>query len=139
MQKSRRLAARHEAPARCAGDSASPQQHAQKPQARRAPRTALAFLPKSVPADTAARSMSPVAKWQTQYSSTTRGACVPLPHPGGPTRMAWVWGFFRHSFLRLSSATRSCVVTAARDRAAAMVDTVWGGRWQRDAGDEARV
>eukprot|EP00953_Heterococcus_sp_UTEX-ZZ885_P031638 16586-Heterococcus_DN1.PRE.3 len=45
---------------------------------------ALAFFPISVPAATAARSISPVAKWHRQYSSFTSGACVPLPAPGGP-------------------------------------------------------
>ena len=59
--------------------------------------TRSASLPISVPADTAARSMSPVARWHTQYSSTSFGDCVPLPQPGGPTRIVrlrgveWGW------------------------------------------------
>jgi hypothetical protein len=28
--------------------------------------------------------MSPVAKWHKQCSDLIFGACVPLPHPGGP-------------------------------------------------------
>eukprot|EP01139_Manchomonas_bermudensis_P009957 Amastigsp_a339750_3147.p3 type:complete len:174 gc:universal Amastigsp_a339750_3147:523-2(-) len=49
--------------------------------------TALAALPISVPAATAARSMSPVARWQKPKFSTISGAWVPLPLPGGPKRM----------------------------------------------------
>jgi hypothetical protein len=43
--------------------------------------TRSASLPISVPAVTAARSMSPVARWHTQYSSTSLGLWVPLPQP----------------------------------------------------------
>lgn len=35
---------------------------------------ALSLLPSSEPEATMARSMSPVAKWQTQYFSASRGA-----------------------------------------------------------------
>ena len=44
----------------------------------------LAFMPRGVLFATAARSISPVAKWHRQYSSLMIGDCVPLPHPGGP-------------------------------------------------------
>ena len=50
--------------------------------------TALARRPVGEPADIAARSMSPVAKWQTQYFSTMEGDCVPFPDPGGPNKIA---------------------------------------------------
>lgn len=46
----------------------------------------LAFFPSSVPALTAARSMSPVARWHRQCSSLMAGDCEPLPQPGGPAR-----------------------------------------------------
>lgn len=39
----------------------------------------LAFLPTSVPAATAALSMSPVDSWGVPHLSTIFGACVPLP------------------------------------------------------------
>lgn len=39
----------------------------------------LACLPSSVFWAICSRSMSPVARWQTQNSSRIRGACVPLP------------------------------------------------------------
>ena len=42
----------------------------------------LACLPRSVPWLTCSRSMSPVARWQAQYFSLSRGACVPLPGEG---------------------------------------------------------
>jgi hypothetical protein len=44
----------------------------------------LTFLPRGVPVVTAARNMSPVAKWHTLYFSLIKGACVPFPAPGGP-------------------------------------------------------
>ena len=46
--------------------------------------TFFALTPISVPARTAARSMSPVAKWHKQYSFFSLGAWLPLPAPGGP-------------------------------------------------------
>mmetsp|Transcript_6531 Transcript_6531/g.20579 ORF Transcript_6531/g.20579 Transcript_6531/m.20579 type:complete len:237 (-) Transcript_6531:88-798(-) len=46
--------------------------------------TLLALLPTSVPAATAARSMSPVLSCGAPSLSTSLGACVPLPAPGGP-------------------------------------------------------
>ena len=49
--------------------------------------TPSASLPTSVPAATAARSMSPVLSCGVPSCSTMRGACVPLPAPGGPKRM----------------------------------------------------
>ena len=48
---------------------------------------ALAFFPTSVPAATAARSMSPVESCGMLSLSTIFGACVPLPAPGGPNRI----------------------------------------------------
>jgi len=44
----------------------------------------LALIPRGVLAATAARSMSPVARWHRQCSSLMMGDCVPFPHPGGP-------------------------------------------------------
>jgi len=49
--------------------------------------TAFARWPTSVPAATAARSMSPVLSCGVWYFSTIFGACVPFPAPGGPKRM----------------------------------------------------
>lgn len=46
----------------------------------------LTSMPRGVLAATAARSMSPVAKWQRQCSYLMVGDWVPLPHPGGPVR-----------------------------------------------------
>ena len=37
--------------------------------------------------ETASLNMSPVERWQRQYSFFTIGACVPLPAPGGPTKI----------------------------------------------------
>src|SRR3954465_10281157 len=55
----------------------------------RSPRSmySLACLPSSVPFLTCSRSMSPVAMYGRWKSSVTRAACVPLPAPGGPSRM----------------------------------------------------
>ena len=44
----------------------------------------------SVPAATAARSMSPVESWTIPRCSTSRLAWVPLPAPGGPRRMMFI-------------------------------------------------
>jgi len=41
----------------------------------------FASTPSAVFLTTCSRSMSPVARWQTQKSSRIRGACVPLPEP----------------------------------------------------------
>ena len=49
--------------------------------------TAFAFWPTSLPAATAALNMSPVESWGAPSLSTSFGACVPLPLPGGPKRM----------------------------------------------------
>ncbi len=49
--------------------------------------TSFACLPTSVPAATAARSMSPVLSCGMPSASTILGACVPLPAPGGPNRI----------------------------------------------------
>ena len=46
----------------------------------------------SVPAATAARSRSPVARWQRLYFSLMMGACVPLPLPGGPMSTMFLVG-----------------------------------------------
>src|SRR5690606_1202531 len=51
---------------------------------------ACALRPISVPAATAARSMLPVESWTMPRSSTRRLACVPLPAPGGPSRMMFM-------------------------------------------------
>ena len=48
---------------------------------------ALALRPTGVPAATAARSMSPVESCGMPSRSTRRTAWVPLPAPGGPSRM----------------------------------------------------
>mmetsp|Transcript_22516 Transcript_22516/g.51881 ORF Transcript_22516/g.51881 Transcript_22516/m.51881 type:complete len:204 (+) Transcript_22516:678-1289(+) len=69
--------------------------------------TAFAFCPISVPAATAARSRSPVARWHRAYFSLITGACVPLPQPGGPTRMMFFLGGV--SSRRLISASKSTV------------------------------
>src|SRR4051812_31584702 len=69
----------------------------------------LACRPSSVPSATAARRMLPVAKYGRPKSSVRRSAWVPLPAPGGPTRM------------RLSSDTR------------AIEDSVGTGRRKRPA------
>ena len=42
------------------------------------------FFPRGVSAATAARSISPVARWQRQCSFLMTGLCVPFPQPGGP-------------------------------------------------------
>src|SRR5215472_4489292 len=48
----------------------------------------LALWPTEVPAFTAARSMSPVESWTMPYFSTSLCDCVPLPAPGGPSRIS---------------------------------------------------
>ena len=64
----------------------------------------------SVPAATASRSISPVDKWQRQYSSFMIGACVPFPEPGGPTKIVRCCVFFAsHRFLLVSSRSSSFV------------------------------
>ena len=52
--------------------------------------TLLACTPTSVPAATAARSMSPVESCGMESVSTILGACEPLPAPGGPNRIITV-------------------------------------------------
>lgn len=61
----------------------------------------LASMPRGVFWMTCSRSMSPVAKWQTQYFSLIRGACVPLPsgrewvsvlNSIQSNRWVWLWG-----------------------------------------------
>src|ERR1700722_9766051 len=54
----------------------------------------LAALPSSVPSATCARRMSPVEMWGSPKSSCNRSAWVPLPAPGGTSR------------IKFSSATR---------------------------------
>src|SRR5690606_31564061 len=51
---------------------------------------ALASIPIGVCAETAARSMSPVESCRIPWRSTRRAACVPLPAPGGPSRMMFI-------------------------------------------------
>jgi hypothetical protein len=46
--------------------------------------TASAFFPTSVPAETAARNMSPVESCGMPNKSSILGPCVPFPAPGGP-------------------------------------------------------
>ena len=48
---------------------------------------ASASRPSSVPCATAPRRMSPVAMYGRPKSSRRRSACVPLPAPGGPSRI----------------------------------------------------
>ena len=45
-----------------------------------------------------------VARWQTQKSWTMRGLCVPLPQPGGPTRIVRDGARERQKMRRSSSA-----------------------------------
>ena len=52
----------------------------------------LASRPSGVFAATAARSMSPVARWHRQFSFLIIGLWVPLPEPGGPAA-----GWERHA------------------------------------------
>src|SRR5258706_14081469 len=49
--------------------------------------TFFAASPSGVPAFTAARSMSPVEICGIEYESRMKQACVPLPAPGGPSRI----------------------------------------------------
>src|SRR5690606_16420329 len=51
---------------------------------------ALALSPTGVCAATAARSMSPVESWRMPCFSTSRAAWVPLPAPGGPSRIRFI-------------------------------------------------
>ena len=51
---------------------------------------ALALRPISVPAFTAARSMSPVESWMSPCLAAISLACVPLPAPGGPSRIRFI-------------------------------------------------
>ena len=51
---------------------------------------ALTRLPISVPALTAARSMSPVESWMSPCLAAISLACVPLPAPGGPSSIRFV-------------------------------------------------
>ena len=60
----------------------------------------LALFPSSVPAATASRNKSPVAKWQRQRLSLRLGAWVPFPDPGGPMSMMFNAGFLVHSARR---------------------------------------
>lgn len=46
--------------------------------------TVPTFWPRGVCAATAARSMSPVARWHRQCSFFMAGLWVPFPQPGGP-------------------------------------------------------
>mmetsp|Transcript_22859 Transcript_22859/g.38201 ORF Transcript_22859/g.38201 Transcript_22859/m.38201 type:complete len:241 (+) Transcript_22859:241-963(+) len=52
--------------------------------------TSATFLPISVPEVFAARSMSPVESWIMSRFSTRRPAWVPLPAPGGPSRIIFI-------------------------------------------------
>src|ERR1044072_3839023 len=52
--------------------------------------TALALRPVGVPSLTAVRSMSPVDNCVMPRSETRRCACVPLPAPGGPSKMIFM-------------------------------------------------
>ncbi|MOA48152.1 hypothetical protein D3C78_1708580 [compost metagenome] len=49
--------------------------------------TFLASIPNGVPAFTAARSMSPVEIWGMPKCWVRNAAWVPLPAPGGPSKM----------------------------------------------------
>mmetsp|Transcript_7763 Transcript_7763/g.29042 ORF Transcript_7763/g.29042 Transcript_7763/m.29042 type:complete len:223 (+) Transcript_7763:363-1031(+) len=50
----------------------------------------LASLPTVVPAETAARNISPVLSWGVPSFFSIAGACVPFPAPGGPKRIR-IW------------------------------------------------
>ena len=56
------------------------------------PRAMMSFArwPTGVPAATAARNMSPVESWTIPCLETSRCACVPLPAPGGPSRISLI-------------------------------------------------
>ena len=54
---------------------------------------------------TAERRMSPVEMWGIPYSATMRPAWVPLPAPGGPSRMRLNWLTLRIPLLSLPGAT----------------------------------
>ena len=62
---------------------------------------ALACCPISVPAFTAARSMSPVESWTSPCLAAIALACVPLPAPGGPSRIRFITASRRPPELRL--------------------------------------
>ena len=53
--------------------------------------SSLARRPTGVPALTAARSMSPVESCTRPCVATSRCACVPLPAPGGPSRINLIY------------------------------------------------
>jgi len=53
--------------------------------------TALASWPIDVPALTASRSMSPVESGTSPRLSVIPSACVPLPVPGGPNRIRFIF------------------------------------------------
>ena len=50
--------------------------------------TCFAAMPSGEPALTAARSMSPVEICGMPYASVMNAAWVPLPAPGGPSKMS---------------------------------------------------
>src|SRR5271166_6010482 len=62
----------------------------------------FASLPRALPSATCLRRMSPVEMWGSAKSSRRRSACVPLPAPGGPSR------------IRLSSDTTAADYPLAR-------------------------
>src|ERR1700676_2288616 len=51
---------------------------------------ALTLWPRVLPEATAARSMSPVARCTRPCVCSSRFACVPLPAPGGPSRIKFI-------------------------------------------------
>ena len=63
----------------------------------------LRRLPSSVPCATASRNMSPVETCAGPSRSAMSFACVPLPVPGGPSRIRYTADGF-HSFGQLVSA-----------------------------------
>uniref|UniRef100_A0A7C8ZUL2 Uncharacterized protein n=1 Tax=Opuntia streptacantha TaxID=393608 RepID=A0A7C8ZUL2_OPUST len=84
----------------------------------------LALIPREVLAATAALNISPVARWHKQYSSLMMGDCVPLPDPGGPTRMRRLSGLEEHLRRRRSSVMRS--TEGISSKFAAIVDLCVG-------------
>mmetsp|Transcript_676 Transcript_676/g.1850 ORF Transcript_676/g.1850 Transcript_676/m.1850 type:complete len:217 (+) Transcript_676:342-992(+) len=84
--------------------------------------TSSAFFPTSVPAATAARSMSPVDNWGVPNASTILGACVPLPEPGGPKRMMMVRPGSAGG-AAVASAPSATVVTFAPSSVSSFVDS----------------
>ena len=75
----------------------------------RSPRYIVSFtyLPSSVFFETASLNKSPVDTWQIHKSSLIAGAYVPLPEPGGPTKITFMSGLVMQAARRFNSANKS--------------------------------